>query len=334
MTNGKDVPNSKNFCGGNFPDWLEVNLTDKCNGQCAWCIEKDGYHPEYHAPWHAIAAAAISTFKLNIILLGGEPTLYPSIKELVSSLHANGRRVWITTNGSLLTPLFSKETLSGIFGVNISIHHYLMRRNEDITGVRLYDNTLSLAIDTLHKMNAVVRLNCNCIASQIDSVDEIRTYISYAKEIGADKIRFAELKNDDNGFVDLAEILDHKYGLNDNPFKDGCNSDAVIDGMPVNFRQMCGLQTRMRTAPENPQGVAKQVLYYDGKLYDGWQTKEKDVNAQDVIAILKLVKAGKMEVDDAARLIDGQKEDKIDAVIIPNPAPPKITPARGGYCQY
>ena len=44
-------PHEKNFCGGNFQDWLEVNLTPTCNGNCKWCVEKIGWQPKKHAPW-------------------------------------------------------------------------------------------------------------------------------------------------------------------------------------------------------------------------------------------------------------------------------------------
>jgi hypothetical protein len=59
-------PNKNNFCGGNFQDWLEVNLTDKCNGKCVWCIEKAGYHPEKHAGWQTIVKKAIESDKYYI----------------------------------------------------------------------------------------------------------------------------------------------------------------------------------------------------------------------------------------------------------------------------
>jgi organic radical activating enzyme len=267
-------PNSKNFCGGAFPDWLEVNLTDKCNGKCSWCIEKTGYHPKIKASWEVIADAAISHGALNIILLGGEPTLYKNIKPLVAKLITANRQVWMTTNGSLLTPAFVKENLIGLLGINISIHHYNLGNNKEITGLKIDYHNLTKSVDLLHEHKTSVRLNCNCINGHIDSVDKIVHYIAFAKIVGADKVRFAELKQDNNGFVDLAKILNYKYGTNDNPFILGCNSDAVINGMPINFRQMCGLQTTRREKPHNPRGIMKKVLYYDGKLYNGWQTQE------------------------------------------------------------
>lgn len=292
----QDVPNPKNFCGGNFQDWLEVNLIESCNAHCHWCIEKDGYHPSYHAPVETIAKMAIETGKTNIILLGGEPLLYKDIKILIELLVKSNKKVWITTNGYLLTPKYWGENLLNITGVNISIHHYDLVKNKNITNVLINKNDLLSTIAYMHMRGTNIRMNCNAIKGYIDTPEEIISYVQWAKNIGADKVRFAELKQDDEEFVDLAKILNYKYGLNDNPFTHGCNSDCVIEGVPVNFRQMCGLQTSRRIAPLNPKQELKQVLYYDGKIYNGWQTikKENEMNHTDLYEWIKTLTHGKL----------------------------------------
>ena len=294
-------PHKDNFCGGNFQDWLEVNLTNKCNAKCKWCVEKKGWHPKKHAPWKTICKAAISSGKTNIILLGGEPTLHKDLKKIIKNLHDAGKRVWVTTNGSKLTKNWVSKNMIGIYGVNISIHHYNLLKNEIITSVQLDEKKLVMAISELHSMGATVRLNCNCIKGYIDSRSEINQYIEWGKLMGANKIRFAELKHDDNKFVDLAAILDHQYGLNDDPYIHGCNQDTVINGMPVNFRQMCGMQTKMRKLPDNPEIIDKNVLYYDGNMYDGWQTRGGLIGSLN--DILYNVKDGKISVEDALKKI-------------------------------
>jgi hypothetical protein len=37
---------------------------------------------------------------------------------------------------------------------------------------------------------------------------------------------------------------------------------------------LCGLQTPRRKAPKNPVQFSKEVLYYDGELYQGWQSPD------------------------------------------------------------
>lgn len=324
-------PNKKNFCGGNFQDWLEVNLIERCNGRCPWCIEKSGYHPTKHATWRVIAEQALKSGKTNIILLGGEPTLYKDISKIIGVLNSAGRKVWVTTNGGLLSPDYIRNTLVGITGINISIHDSDLEKNREITGIHIRD--LKDIVTALHEIGANIRFNCNCIFGHVDNKEAIERYIEFAKSVGADKIRFAELKQDEEGFVDLAKVLNYNYGLNDDPFTSGCHSDAVINGMPVNFRQMCGLQTSRRPKPKRPEQCNKQVLYYDGKFYDGWQTvkPEKEtvkMTNKELRKILKDVVDGKITQEKAARLIRNEQRKKMKMIENENQA------GTGGGCQY
>jgi MoaA/NifB/PqqE/SkfB family radical SAM enzyme len=290
-------PNSNNFCGGNFQDWLEVNLIDTCNGSCSWCVEKEGYHPKHHAEWYEIAEEALKTKRTNIILLGGEPLLYKDISKIIRILSAADRKVWITTNGALLSRDFILDNLQGITGINISVHSYDMYQNKKITGVMI--NDLTDIIKTLHDISVSVRLNCNCISGHIDSAEEIDKYIDFVKIVGADKIRFAELKFDEENFIDLAKTLNYQYGLNDDPFISGCNCNTVIKDIPVNFRQMCGLQTSKRPKPVDPVQLGKQVLYYDGIVYPGWQMQKNYLTDSELLDLFQKVADKKINVEEA-----------------------------------
>jgi len=286
----QSIPNPKNFCGGNFQDWLEVNLIEKCNAKCSWCIECGGFHPEYHATTQEMIDVILKTEKTNIILLGGEPLLYKEIETLIDKLFNSDRNVYVTTNGLLLTKEFVREKLWGLVGINISIHDFDLIQNQSITGIKLNEKILIEAIEQSEHLGIDIRLNCNLIKGHIDSYGEILEYVRWAKRIGADKIRFAELKDDENNFIDASKIIP---GLNNDPFKEGCWTDLIIEEMPVNFRQMCGLQTKCRPKPINPKRFAKDVVYYDGKVYHGWQ-KEKDMDSRQKNREYLLAKIEKM----------------------------------------
>ena len=322
MNNEKQsIPNPNNFCGGNFQDWLEVNLTDHCNAKCSWCVEKKGWHPSYHAPWTAIVDAAIASAKTNIILLGGEPTLHPDFRKIIKHISDQGQLVWVTTNGSQLNHGWVIENMRDVHGVNISIHSRNLYDNSEITGLKLDSWDLRDAIQELHALGVTVRFNCNCISGYVDSEEEISEYVLWAKEMGANKVRFSELKNDDDSFVDLAKILNYKYGLNDNPFTCGCNKDTEIHGMPVNFRQMCGLQTPKRTKPINPLQHEKKVLYYDGKVYDGWKLKkEGNMDKKKLRKIIEKVQKFEMSVEEATDVIQKDRDEEIELASTMAPA--------------
>lgn len=340
-------PHCKNFCGGNFQDWLEVMLTDKCNGRCSWCVEKNGMKPEKHVDWIELCNTIIESGKKNVILLGGEPTLYKDIQLIINYLSDNDINVYITTNGSMLTKEYVEKNLVGVKGVNISIHDYALSQdfkwtlsaNEEITGISLAYNDLISAIDALHKLGAKVRINCNCIDGYIDNKDRALGFIGFAKDIGADSVRFAELKIEEDKFVDLTKIFGHNYGLNDDPYLKGCWCETVIKGMPINFRQMCGLQTTRRPAPENPEQETKHVLYYDGKFYDGWQSKKettmKDgvINDQEMLDLLEAVAMGKKTPTQAYEIMKRHAERKA-ANLVGAVTSKTVYTASSGGCVY
>jgi len=297
-------PHPNNFCGGAFPDWLEVNLLKQCNAQCVWCVEKSGYHPKQTASWRQIADKALKHGSKNIILLGGEPTLYPDLQKIISYLTKHDKNVYITTNGSLLTHKFVSTKLNGLHGINISIHHCDMYENYEITGVSLKYSVLLKAIKCLQNNGVNIRLNCNIIDGYIDSQKSIDEYLDFAKLLGVDSVRFAELKQD-TSFVSLAKIFNYQYGLTDNPFVNGCNINTTRKGVNVCFRQMCGLQTDERVKPANPELAQKYVLYYDGNIYNGWQinSEVKIMRKIEIAELLKKVKKGELSEEEASRII-------------------------------
>lgn len=271
-------PNHKNFCGGNYQDWLEVYLTDKCNGKCIWCVDKDGFRPTDRASTKELLHAIGKSGKKNIILLGGEPTLYPELHTLVKGIKLLNKKVYVTTNGSCLH--LWTTTLTKLDGLNISIHHYDLNKNKDITGIKLSKHYIRQ-----HIRATQTRLNCNLIKGYIDNKEEIYKFIEFAKEIGATKVRFSELKNDVNNFVNLTTLFDGEYGLNNDPMINGCHQEVKIDRFHVSFRQMCGLQNPLR--PKHDCKLAtKRVLYYNGIMYDGWQVGETRMDIQKQVGAI------------------------------------------------
>lgn len=301
-TAARTDPHSKNACAGAFQDWLEVNLLPECNGRCSWCVERRGYHPNRRAHWQEMADAILDTGLKNVILLGGEPLLYKDLGRLLIYISGHGLSVRLTTNGALLHRRLKEGALIGLTGVNISIHDYYFAGNLDITGLLLDEFELSEDITQLRNAGVKVRFNCNLILGHVDSLERVHRYIQWAKDLGATHVRFAELKLDDGNFVDAFDLFRGLHGTNDEPFTMGCNKDTLIDGMEVNIRQMCGLQTPHRPCPHNPQQYTNQVLYYDGHLYAGWQCPG-GLDSRALRGLLRQVAQKQTTVDEAAVLL-------------------------------
>jgi len=327
MTNEiETIPNPKNFCGGNFQDWLEVYLTGKCNGKCSFCIDKHGFRPDNSIEPEELVKTIIDGGQKNILLLGGEPTLYKGFGYVTRALKEAGRNVTVTTNGSTLSRRNIKQALQDVSCVNISVHHYDLSINKTITGIGLNDDCLYYNSKSLKDLGVDVRINCNIIKGYIDSEPEALKFLNWSFFKGIRNVRFAELKNDDR-FVSLASIFKNRYGLNEDPFILGCWQNADIDGMKVNFRQLCGMQTNKRAAPINPKQILKKVLYYDGKLYDGWQSikegdmakdKGKNVSDEELKTTLKVllnqVEEGNLSADEAANIVFALMKSNIKVV--------------------
>ena len=271
------VPNPKNFCGGAYDNWLEVMLTDECHGRCAWCVERDGYRPGYHASVTEMTQAILAAAESHVIFLGGEPTLYPDLGPLIKATR-DEKQLYVTSNGERLTPEYVASTLDGIVGLNLSIHHHDLSRNKAITGIDIDEETLEWSVIECRRRGIEVRLNCNIIAGEIDDRVALFAYVEWAQQRGIWSVRFGELR-DSEEYVSLARLVGTDaatYGLTEEPFVGGCYHEVNMAGSKVAFRQVCGLQTRHRPMPKNPKSVhPKHVLYYDGKLYKGWQ-KECD----------------------------------------------------------
>jgi len=308
-----DIPNPANFCGGAYQDWLEVMLTEQCNGRCSWCVEKYGWHPQNHVTWQILLQMILNEPATNIILLGGEPTLFNDLGNLITELSKKQRKVYITTNGSRLNPYFAEECLANLYGINISIHDYNLLHNNIITGINLDNDWLKDTITFFHTKNIQIRFNCNLIRGYIDSETQLLNYIDFATRMGATSVRFAELKFDEAEFVDLAKICNWKWGLNEDPYHCGCHKETIINGMKISFRQMCGAQTPLRPFPANPLQYKKRVLYYDGKIYNGWQLKTNGgEHNTEIEELLKKVKDGSLSIEKAMEIITAKEKEKMD----------------------
>lgn len=265
-----------NFCGGSFSDWLAVNLLSNCNAKCKFCIEKkEGFVQKHKANWKEMANAIVKSDKKKVMLLGGEPTLYKNLRELINYVKDNSNKeIYLTTNGFLLNKKYIEKNLINLTGLSISICHYDQDKNKELYGLKHNIDILKEAINYLKSINILTRLNCNLLPGYIDSVKEIYKMIKFSKEIGASEIRISETFSDTQ-HIKLEELFSNQFGLNDEPFEKGCLTTAIINNYKVVLRQACGLETTNRKSPINPDIEAcNDILYPNGSIYFGWLKKE------------------------------------------------------------
>ena len=111
-----------NQCSGIYGKCLNIKITNYCPGSCYFCIERNGYKPESVSVNEIISAANDLKEYQTVLILGGEPFIYPHLLELVRGLKK--REIYITTNGGSFKKEEIKEISKYITGLNISIHSY------------------------------------------------------------------------------------------------------------------------------------------------------------------------------------------------------------------
>jgi len=86
------------------PIWAQLNITWRCNLDCAYCTEYD--NQKDHVPFPDLLARIEKCRELGVLhtdLIGGEPLLHPDIERLFEEIRARGMTSGMTTNGFLLT---------------------------------------------------------------------------------------------------------------------------------------------------------------------------------------------------------------------------------------
>ena len=72
-----------------------------CDVGCTWCDVKESWYAENHPvkTVEELVAAANKSGAINVVVTGGEPTLY-ELKDLTTALQKVGLKTWLETSGS------------------------------------------------------------------------------------------------------------------------------------------------------------------------------------------------------------------------------------------
>jgi len=105
--------------------WLITNYS--CNNRCKWCYTEDKHFPKDIMPLNYAKEVLSSMGKAGVekcTLIGGEPTLYPHIYDLIEYGSGLGISMKIVSNAVLLKDKKNVEKLkkSGLSLIAISIH--------------------------------------------------------------------------------------------------------------------------------------------------------------------------------------------------------------------
>lgn len=282
MENTKNQAHPNNPCNGIYGKCLDVKITNLCNGNCSFCIERDGYRPESQSVDLLIAVTNDLKDYQKVLILGGEPFMYPYLPEYLEGIKEK-QEIYITTNGTMFHKWSLEKIAPYLTAINISIHHFSEAGNASIIGTLSDFIDIFKAIKIFKEFGVKVRINTNLIKGGIDSSSDAQMMISAAKNLGADEIRFAELQHAAKLYTPAQPIMQLMFpDLPEEPFVSGCEHVREYEGIKVRVRLACGFVNPERPVPQNPvcHGSLTKVLYPNGLILDGWQSSSKSKNSK------------------------------------------------------
>jgi radical SAM protein with 4Fe4S-binding SPASM domain len=179
----------RNFKKKKSLSWAVVEITNFCNFNCVWCYAKsspNGQHMSIERAKKLIHILANTGLK-QITFSGGEPLLYPHLKEVIKFAKNRGLIVHINTNGYLLTKKLTKELKElGLTQVQINIDSLNPEMHDRIRGK---SGSFKRAVQALKNAQDVGLM---CVSQTVltkANEDEIIDIFKFARSIGIQRCR-------------------------------------------------------------------------------------------------------------------------------------------------
>jgi len=173
-------------------DFLWLELTGKCNLQCIHCYAESGPHLSTanetmtFEDWKRVLVDAFSLGCRNVQLIGGEPTIYPHLVELIAVARSIGYAfIEVFTNGTR----FSQRLKEALKDFNVALAFSVYSLRQDIhEAVTLRPGSLDKTIDSIRwTVAAQLPVRVGIIDTQINS-DTIEDTRSFLKELGVGSV--------------------------------------------------------------------------------------------------------------------------------------------------
>ena len=226
------------------PLWrAELILTNKCNFSCPYCrslrseIDRELTREE-----------AINTLQMwideglqNVRFSGGEPTIYPHLKELVSLAKTNNvSHIAISTNGSASFSLYKELIELGVNDFSISLDACCASHGDKMAGE--ISGAWQKVVDNIRQISIFTYVTVGVVVTE-ETYEQLPSVIKFADSLGVGDIRIipsaqwnvmlkaAETVEED--MLDKYPIL--KYRV------DNIKNDVTVRGLTEEDCHKCGL---------------------------------------------------------------------------------------------
>ena len=171
-----------------FPFVLQIDVTPWCNLSCMHCRTSHGASGEFGSKeWINILDPIFNAFpgKIQWVAIGGgEPTLYPDLKELIAYVSKKTRIVLLMTNGTIIAknPLLLDELIAaGLNRIQLSLESPDCNIHDQIRGTGNFELVLAAAsICRERNIDLAFRMTLNGL-----NWTKYREFVSLCERLGA-----------------------------------------------------------------------------------------------------------------------------------------------------
>ena len=291
--------------------WLTLNRA--CNLRCVWCYAANtNYKADDVLSFEDATKIVDICNDLNvkgIVLMGGEPTLYPHLFDLINYIHDKKMRVSLITNGILFSDeKFADEILStNIDGITVSFKGENRDVFTNVTGFDRYN-------DVIKGIRYLTQKGKKFTVSMVLTEENIPSYIEGVKELYSIGVKRFHLSfcyemqySSAYQLPDKPSNIIHRFVDSYDELDKACEGHFdLFNGYPL---CMWPPDFLSRLVEKGQVNTVCQLLKHAGLVFD------TDGNIIPCNAMTD-IKLGKLNEDffDAETLVDHLKKPKIDDI--------------------
>lgn len=178
---------------------LAIMLTHKCNLECSYCLRntfETKENPEID--FKTIQKIIFSANRFGCRecgITGGEPLLYPKLKDVINILGDLGWFVGIETNGRILNSddcSFFKERIGDKLMMSVSLDGFCRESHDYFRGKGSFDSAIN-AIKLIKARGIKLEVNAILTPKNFMTEKELLEFMNFNKNLGVDFVRIGRI---------------------------------------------------------------------------------------------------------------------------------------------
>lgn len=242
---------------------LSIVLPGPCQAKCDFCF---WYQKPTDKDWLSKLEYTLDTLPQcfeQVSITGGEPTLSQYLRpvlQMLASRRGKYNKIVLTTNGIRVMDHIN-EIYNGVDHVNISRHHWLEEKNQEVFKTK--NVPTSEQLKEIAKL-LMSKLTFNCVIKNM-TVQGMYKFLEYSKGLGVFNVCFRQ----EHGSLEPVTIEKHLLKKYEKTSEGGCpvcrGSYFYVNPMNV------GIKYSVLEPKDVIDGIYELVFHPDGKLTADWE---------------------------------------------------------------